>query len=719
MSMKNVVIVGLLVVLVGLVALVSLSSECEATDIIVDGGGDGDYLTIQEAIDNSSNGDTVYVWAGTYSENIELNVSISLVGNGSSSTIIDDGDDSAVLNIVNDWCNVTGFNITASNNNGINISSASDVNISDNMIVSNSRNGISGTSYNSSIYSNIIISNTISGIYLSGAVDMNISHNDISSNIHSGISIGDRAEIWYNTIISNQNGIELSGSYCNVFHNNISSSSTYYAIGSVTQSHHTIMYNDIYANANGIVLEDSEHNIIQHNNISSNVGKGIHLFQGWDWGSNYNNISHNNVSSNGDVGISINGGHNVSVFDNIVVANSGSGVVVSDSDAIIFGCNISSNGDTGVYIGFGSDNCSVSNSTIYANDVGIYVADVDVVVENCSIISNLGQGVVVHGSRAVMYYNNISSNAIHGIILVSGNNFICYGNTINTNTLSGIYISSTPQYCVFSHNVISHNGFDAIKISFSGKYNMIDNNTLISESGTYGIELGMFSHHNTIENNTLISENDVGIKLVNSDYNIMQYNNISTNSNQGVWLTSGSDWNTIAFTTFYDNAVGVQIDSCKNNSVYNCTFELNDYGVNITGSSYDNHVYYNEFIENDVQADDGFATIWDDGVSRGNFWSDYLGEDLDGDGIGDTLLNHLGFDQFPIVRALSPEPAPEEEDEVEAGMGSIMQSMLVGILPLIVVVLVFKYLQKNMSDVTVDEKKEMVASGRKRRRGKL
>ena len=47
-----------------------------------------DYYNIQDAIDNSSAADTLHIWAWTYYENIEIDESISLIGNGTANTTI-------------------------------------------------------------------------------------------------------------------------------------------------------------------------------------------------------------------------------------------------------------------------------------------------------------------------------------------------------------------------------------------------------------------------------------------------------------------------------------------------------------------------------------------------------------------------------------------------------------------------------------------------------
>jgi len=67
--------------------------------LYVGGSGPGNYSTIQDAIDNSSPDDMVFVFNGTYYENIQINVSIHLIGEQAITTIIDGEQHDHVINI--------------------------------------------------------------------------------------------------------------------------------------------------------------------------------------------------------------------------------------------------------------------------------------------------------------------------------------------------------------------------------------------------------------------------------------------------------------------------------------------------------------------------------------------------------------------------------------------------------------------------------------------
>jgi parallel beta-helix repeat protein len=129
----------------------------------------------------------------------------------------------------------------------------------------------------------------------------------------------------------------------------------------------------------------------------------------------------------------------------------------------------------------------------------------------------------------------------------------------------------------------------------------------------------------TIKNNIIVN-GSVGVGIQFSTNTVVE-ENIITKSDYGIRLYRCSS-NTFAMNTIINN-----------------TFN----GIHVLSST-DNYFYKNNIINNPEQAyqDPTSNNHWDDGV-EGNYWSDYTGQDLNGDGIGDTLLPHQGLDYKPLM----------------------------------------------------------------------
>lgn len=94
-----------------------------------------DYPTIQQAINNANEGDTVFVMNGTYNENIVVNKSISLIGEDRSNTVIDGSDAGIGISVTADYVRVEGFSVQ-NYDVGIKVESNYNV-ISSNLVSSN------------------------------------------------------------------------------------------------------------------------------------------------------------------------------------------------------------------------------------------------------------------------------------------------------------------------------------------------------------------------------------------------------------------------------------------------------------------------------------------------------------------------------------------------------------------------------------------------------
>ena len=112
-KMRNTVImliVGLIFISVFTVFLPVEIGTASGNTIYVDDLGGADYTTIQDAINAANESDTIYVYSGTYNENIVVNKSLTLSGGGSGSTTIN-GEGDHTLKVTSDNVTISGFKI--------------------------------------------------------------------------------------------------------------------------------------------------------------------------------------------------------------------------------------------------------------------------------------------------------------------------------------------------------------------------------------------------------------------------------------------------------------------------------------------------------------------------------------------------------------------------------------------------------------------------------
>jgi len=187
----------------------------------------------------------------------------------------------------------------------------------------------------------------------------------------------------------------------------------------------------------------------------------------------------------------------------------------------------------------------------------------------------------------------------------------------------------------------------------------------------------IYSDNVLIKNNN-ISTHDKGIIVLPSSQNSTITNNVFYNNHESIWLwPPGSHYHLIKNNVFTfgdygiiskssnnniikNNTISTQswaallFEDSKNNTIIENTISNNSRGISIKGISFDNVVYHNNFIENIHHVAGSGDTIWDNGYpDGGNYWDDYTGEDLDGDGIGDQPYQVSGgknYDHYPCMR---------------------------------------------------------------------
>lgn len=221
--------------------------------LYVGGSGLGNYSSIQDAIDNASSDDTIFVFNGTYYENhIYVDKTVNLIGENKETTIIDGDNGGDIVIIGADGVYLSGFTIQQAgniNDNGIFIYNSDNCTIKDNnvlliredgiwlfrtnntTITNNTITKISGTGLMLGLSSNALIrdnniSNNGAGIGLDEVTNSLVTNNIVSNN-YLGIYIGNLDNFFgYNTITGNnilhnkQCGIDFYLSHSNKIEKN-------------------------------------------------------------------------------------------------------------------------------------------------------------------------------------------------------------------------------------------------------------------------------------------------------------------------------------------------------------------------------------------------------------------------------------------------------------------------------------------------------------------
>ena len=210
-------VIAILLVLSSVLTLSGLNiAKAEATTIDVP----DDYTAIQGAIDAASDGDTVLVKAGMYYEELEIQKSLTLVGEDRDTTIIYGG-----ISITRDRVNISGFTIGISDSS-VSIATAiysynsNYCNISRNSIVGFAQ----GVSFTNSSYNTIEgnkIENNYIGILMIYSNNNTIRENDITTS-YQDILLTDSHNNNFsgNNITDAYSGIALRFSNYNTFYHN-------------------------------------------------------------------------------------------------------------------------------------------------------------------------------------------------------------------------------------------------------------------------------------------------------------------------------------------------------------------------------------------------------------------------------------------------------------------------------------------------------------------
>ncbi|MFO7594183.1 MAG: nitrous oxide reductase family maturation protein NosD [Pseudomonadota bacterium] len=268
-------------------------------------------------------------------------------------------------------------------------------------------------------------------------------------------------------------------------------------------------------------------------------------------------------------------------------------------------------------------------------------------------------GIWLDGCRSPKIINNLihgaptirSQDRGNGVHLYAVHEGLVKGNEI-WETRDGIYIDTSQNNRLEGNTM--HDLRYGVHYMYSYHNEVIDNRTYHTRTG-YAL---MQSKYLKVSGN--VSEDDLNYGML---MNYIVYSDISGNRISGTrkgraFVTGGAD-------VAGADGKALFIYNSQFNKLHDNILEDADIGIHLTAGSEDNEIHNNAFIRNRVQVK--YVATREQEWSlegKGNYWSDYLGWDMNADSIGDKpyepndAVDKLLW-RYPMARILMSSPSIE------------------------------------------------------------
>ncbi|WP_254864642.1 right-handed parallel beta-helix repeat-containing protein [Halovivax gelatinilyticus] len=578
--------------------------------------------SIQDAVNDSSAGETICVDAGEYAESVTVDVdALSLVASDADDPpVLDGGDlgeDAVGIHVDGaDDVTVTGFEIRAFASHGVHAIESDGFEIADAAVLDNDLagvlvNGSAGATVRGITATNNGWAEDVPGIRLYESPNALVENNTANSNARQGINVWEHSD------------------------------------GAVVRNN-TANDND----RSGIYVQDADDAVIDNNTANDNGLRAVHL-----------------------EAINVTSIQNTTVRDTVGVSNTQSGILVQGADDTVLEGNLLEDNalgydeeSHGIYVTDSSDVVVTENEVTETHTtgnlfhdesgVGVFVEDSpDPRIEANVVDDNRRTGIQIHESpRAHVEANALDDNNDHDEVLDAGislrdspnsavvdnvverhasamrigsDETLVEANTVRDND-DGIVVISTETGVTVRDNLVEENGgasgADGQGINVFGvsdvlvEDNTVRENTLgidVSESGDQIVNV-------TVRNNTVDAHHRAdsqptrqahGISIGNVVDVTVTDNVVTDSENSGISLRDGVDDIVVANNTLSDQDVDLGIDGVTNATVVENTFET---GLVLNGDDIDEpelEHFDHQISDNTVGGDPLYYAVGEDGGS--------------------------------------------------------------------------------------------------------
>lgn len=279
-------------------------------------------------------------------------------------------------------------------------------------------------------------------------------------------------------------------------------------------------------------------------------------------------------------------------------------------------------------------------------------------------------GLIITGNGAVVE-DNVLDEVLFGIFVSQADNVTLRGNTITGKAKYEEARRGDAIRLWYAHNVLIENNtvhdVRDLVIWYSKNVTLRGNHV---HRARYGIHL-MYADDTLVENNQFVG-NAVGIYTMYSKRVRLLANELRGQRGPSGYALGFKDSDDIEVAGNYliDNRAGLFVDAAPFSPQGTARFQenviaFNDVGAILLTSTRRAALTGNTFWENLEQvAIQGGGDLSRANTWQGNYWSDYAGFDVDGDGVGDTPYQAERFfegltDREPLLRALIYSPAAQ------------------------------------------------------------
>ena len=431
MLRKTVFGIILILLLIGVFASTFNFQPVKAVTITVP----GDYLTIQEAINAASPGDTIFVRAGTYYENVVVNKSVSLIGEKRETTIIDGRRSGSVIKITASNVALCGFTIRNSgsrwHNAGVYVYESSNNHIFENKVIDNKWCGIYLRYASNNTLSENLISNNTYNLGINGCSLQHFIHSIATSNLVNGKPVYylvSQKHVIINPSTHPEVGFLALINCTDITVENLTLTNNFPGLLLAYTNSSLIIGNNVTKNANGVWLRSSFNNSFCRNTVANNSNFGFVL----EWSPE--NLLEDNVIIGNEYNFGVDGYELSHFIQDVKTSNTINGkavyYLINESNLII---NPSTHPDLGYLALVNSYNITIEGFELKNNGEGLLLANTTNSQIKINEMANNVRGIVLYWSTCnTISGNNITNNNYPGIeIYCSSDNHFYHNNILN------------------------------------------------------------------------------------------------------------------------------------------------------------------------------------------------------------------------------------------------------------------------------------------------